>query len=193
MSNLWFNPEEWLRLFTALMFGAAIGFERELHDKPAGLKTIATVTLAGCLLMLVSVHMGSLLGNTQATVTLDRIDAGILTGIGFIGAGTILQSRHHVAGVTTAAVIWLMTGVGMALGAGFYSIALSGYIFGWIGLSLDPLGLWVMKRLKLKPKIAEGEAQEHHVEDQGMQLDGEEIRPQRIGGTHSSSQRRRDR
>src|SRR5688572_17299065 len=140
MNELPLNWEEYLRLAVALLLGATIGFERELHDKPAGLKTIAIVTLAGCLLSILSVKLALLAtGGVTHAVDISRLAAGVVTGIGFIGAGTIIQSRHQAKGVTTAAVIWLMSAVGMALGAGFYDLAGAAFILGWIGLSLDPL------------------------------------------------------
>jgi uncharacterized membrane protein YhiD involved in acid resistance len=159
--------EDYLRLALAMVLGASIGFERELHGKPAGLKTIALVSLAGCLLAIMSIRLGDIAGGGAEKVDIARLAAGVLTGIGFIGAGTILQSKHHVEGITTAAVIWLMSAVGMAIGAGFYSVALAAYIIGWVALSLDPLGAWIMHTFKLKARVARGEEHQHEMEHAG--------------------------
>jgi putative Mg2+ transporter-C (MgtC) family protein len=161
------NWEDYLRLTLALVMGASIGFERELHDKPAGLKTIAMVTLAGCLLSLISIRLGILAGHEPGSVDISRLAAGVVTGIGFIGAGTIIQSRKHVQGVTTASVIWLMSAVGMSLGAGFYGLALAAYVLGWVALSMDPLGAWLMRTLNLKQRVMRGEEREHAMEEGG--------------------------
>jgi putative Mg2+ transporter-C (MgtC) family protein len=198
MSELQLNWEEYLRLGAALLLGAIIGFERELHDKPAGLKTIAIVTLAGCLLSLLSIKLGALAtgGPTQA-VDISRLAAGVVTGIGFIGAGTIIQSRHHTTGVTTAAVIWLMSAVGMALGAGFYDLAIAAFVLGWIGLSLDPLGARIMHSLNLKQRVIRSEARQHALEEGGpfglepmFEDESEEEQPPKLGGTRQSLQKR---
>jgi putative Mg2+ transporter-C (MgtC) family protein len=166
MSDWLLNWEDYLRLALAVLMGASIGFERELHDKPAGLKTIALVTLAGALLSLLSVRL-RMISADSGSVDISRLAAGVVTGIGFIGAGTIIQSRHHVQGVTTAAIIWLMSAVGMSLGAGFYGLALAAYAFGWIALSMDPLGAWLMHKLRLKQRVMRGEEREHAMEEGG--------------------------
>jgi putative Mg2+ transporter-C (MgtC) family protein len=132
MNDWLLNWEDYARLALALLLGASIGFERELHDKPAGLKTIALVTLAGCLLALMSVRLGIVASQGPGEVDIARIAAGVISGIGFIGAGTIIQSRHRVQGVTTASVIWLMSAVGICLGAGFYGVAIDDNNHAWV-------------------------------------------------------------
>jgi putative Mg2+ transporter-C (MgtC) family protein len=166
--NEWaLNWEHYLRLALALLMGASVGFERELHDKPAGLKTISIVTLAGCLLAILSIRLGEVATGGAVQVDLARLAAGVVTGIGFIGAGTIIQSRDHVQGVTTAALIWLMSAVGMTLGAGFYGLALVTFALGWVALSMDPLGAWIMGALNLKQRVMRGEEREHAMEEGG--------------------------
>ena len=167
MSDWLLNWEDYLRLALALLMGATMGFERELHDKPAGLKTIAVVTLAGCLLSLLSIRLGLVASNNAGSVDISRLAAGVVTGIGFIGAGTIIQSRHHVQGVTTASVIWLMSAIGMTMGAGFYGLAVVAYLLGWVALSMDPLGAWLMRTLNLKQRVMRGEEREHAIEEGG--------------------------
>ncbi len=114
---------EWeliLRLFLAVILGGLIGFERERHNRPAGFRTHILVCTGSALLMMVSAygfsaHVGS---NYQSDPA--RIAAAVVTGIGFIGAGTILQQRGGIRGLTTAATIWVVSGVGLAVGIGFY-------------------------------------------------------------------------
>jgi putative Mg2+ transporter-C (MgtC) family protein len=106
-----------LRLLVAALFGAAIGFEREMRGKPAGLRTNALITLGAALFTVVSVTIGGDDGST------DRVAAQIVTGIGFLGAGAIIQSGRSVHGMTTAATIWVNAAVGMAAGAGEFAIA----------------------------------------------------------------------
>jgi putative Mg2+ transporter-C (MgtC) family protein len=150
------------RIALALALGAAIGFERELHDKPAGLKTISIVTVSGALLMILSVRLAVISSGDDPTLAIDvsRLAAGVITGIGFLGAGTIIQRHNQVQGITTAAVIWIMAAIGMALGAEQYGLAATAYVATWLALSLDAPSLWLMRRLGLKRKIEAGELEE---------------------------------
>jgi len=102
------------RLLAASLAGAVIGFERELHDKPAGLRTNIMICLGAALFTLLSIRMAG----GSATHDPGRIAAQIVTGVGFLGAGAIIHLRGHVVGLTTAATIWLVASVGMAFGAG---------------------------------------------------------------------------
>jgi len=106
-----------LRLLLAAGLGAAIGIERELRRKPAGLRTNILIAVGAALFTTVSVQMAA----TSATP--DRIAAQIVTGIGFLGAGAILHAGNSVHGMTTAATIWVNAAVGMAAGAGEYAMA----------------------------------------------------------------------
>ncbi len=107
----------WLgRLGAAILAGAIIGVEREIHGKAAGLRTNILITFGACLFMLVSELVGTTL---SLTADPGRIAAQVVSGIGFIGAGAILISRHRVHGLTTAAVIWVSAGVGLVIGIGF--------------------------------------------------------------------------
>ncbi len=118
-------PTVALRLGAALVLGALLGLEREHREHAAGLKTLALVSLGAALMTVVSAYgFESLLG-VSPNVRLDptRIAAQIVTGIGFLGAGTILLRRQFVRGLTTAATIWLVAGVGMACGAGLLAEA----------------------------------------------------------------------
>ncbi|MFH1748784.1 MAG: MgtC/SapB family protein [Planctomycetota bacterium] len=105
-----------MRLLVAGVAGALIGVERELHDKPAGLRTNVMICLGAALFTVISIRVseGAKIGDPA------RIAAQIVTGVGFLGAGAIIQTRGHVIGLTTAATIWIVASVGMALGAGEY-------------------------------------------------------------------------
>jgi putative Mg2+ transporter-C (MgtC) family protein len=113
------NWEFILRLFLALLFGGAIGYERESEHKPAGLRTNLLVCLGSCLVVLFELFYHE--KNPGISDHL-RMAAQVLTGIGFLGAGTIIQTRSHVRGLTTAATIWVTATIGMAIGGGFYYI-----------------------------------------------------------------------
>lgn len=105
------------------MLGAIIGFERELHRQPAGFRTHSLVSLGAALFTIVSAY-----GFRDASVDPTRIAAQIVTGIGFIGAGTILQHRGSVRGLTTAASLWSVAAIGMAAGAGMLVMAAVGTV-----------------------------------------------------------------
>jgi putative Mg2+ transporter-C (MgtC) family protein len=106
-----------LRLLLAAGLGAAIGIERELRRKPAGLRTNILIAVGAALFTTLSVDLAGVGG------TPDRIAAQIVTGVGFLGAGAILYSGVTVQGMTTAATIWVNAAVGMAVGAGEYVMA----------------------------------------------------------------------
>ncbi len=106
-----------LRLVVAAVLGAAIGFQREKAKRPAGLRTNALISLGAALFTIIDIFG---FAGDQA-----RIAAGIVTGIGFLGAGAILHKEGGiVAGLTTAASIWTVAGVGLAVGAGQWVLAL---------------------------------------------------------------------
>ncbi len=105
------------RLFLAAAFGAAIGAEREFHQKPAGLRTNILIAVGSMLFTTLSILTSGDGGSP------DRISAQIVTGIGFLGAGAILRGRASVHGLTTAATIWVNAAIGMAVGAGQFVLA----------------------------------------------------------------------
>ena len=116
-----------LRLACALAAGGALGWERELQDKPAGLRTNMIVALGSALLVLVGMKLAdsaSASDDPRFAVDPTRIIQGIVGGIGFLGAGTIIQSRHSVHGLTTASTIWLSAAVGVASGMGYYALTI---------------------------------------------------------------------
>jgi len=107
------------KLALSVILGGAIGMEREVSGKPAGLRTNILICLGSTLLMDLSMNVGVLDGGPRVGDP-GRIAAQIVTGIGFLGAGTILQSRGAVIGLTTAATIWVVAAIGMIVGAGQY-------------------------------------------------------------------------
>jgi len=113
-----------LKLILAALLAGLIGFERERKDKPAGLRTHMLVSTACALITLVSVESF----NTINPDSVSRIIAGILTGIGFLGAGTIMRTQDHVEGLTTAASVWVVSVIGISVGLGYYLHALFGTI-----------------------------------------------------------------
>ena len=125
------NFEFMIRLVLALVLGFALGLERELTNKYAGLRTNILVCLGACVFTLLSIYGfptyagGDNVIVDQATGIRDtaRVAAQIVTGIGFIGAGTVLRNGPMVFGLTTAATLWIAASIGMACGAGMYGIA----------------------------------------------------------------------
>lgn len=111
-----------LRLVAALVAGALIGYERSYHGRPAGFRTHALVCTASSLLMLVTVYEAHWVRATADMVRLDptRMAQGIMTGIGFLGAGVIVKEGLSVRGLTTAASIWITAAIGILAGIGFY-------------------------------------------------------------------------
>lgn len=108
-----------IKLLVAVFCGGAIGFERELSHKPAGLRTNVLVCVGATLFMVVSRHIGGGAPYTDPA----RLVAQVVTAIGFIGAGVILQSRGSISGLTTAATILLVGAVGVTIGEGMFTVA----------------------------------------------------------------------
>lgn len=131
------------RLAVGLLLGAAIGLERELHRQPAGFRTHSLVALGAALFTVVS---GFAFTGPGADPT--RIAAQIVTGIGFIGAGTIIQHRGSVRGLTTAASLWSVAAVGTAAGAGLHLVAVGAtLLILFVLAALDRLESALMRRL----------------------------------------------
>lgn len=121
---------EVIKLVFAALVGGIIGFERETHGQAAGLRTNVLVCTGGCLLMMLSLHIGHIyrdLPMADSVIRLDpaRIASYAIASMGFLGAGAIISGKGTVKGLTTAAGIWLVTGIGMAIGAGFVLPALT--------------------------------------------------------------------
>jgi putative Mg2+ transporter-C (MgtC) family protein len=120
-----------LRLVAALFCGAVIGLNREFHRKPAGFRTFALVSLGAAIVVIVMEERGG-------PDAISRVIQGILTGIGFLGAGVIFRREvpNKVSGLTTAAAIWLTAGLGVAAGLGQYPVVLAGTVIALLMLLL---------------------------------------------------------
>lgn len=111
------------RLILTVILSGLIGLEREIHGREAGLRTHILVGIGASLIMLTSIYIASQYGVGNPADP-GRVAAGVVTGIGFIGAGTIIRSRASIKGLTTAASLWATAGIGLAIGSGFYLGAL---------------------------------------------------------------------
>jgi len=111
------------RLFLALFLSGLIGLERQVQKRHAGLRTHILLGLGSCLIMLTSLYVFDIYRNI-ASIDPARIAAGVITGIGFLGAGTIIRDNEGVRGLTTAASLWVVSGIGLAVGCGFTSAAI---------------------------------------------------------------------
>jgi len=136
-----------VRVVGALVIGAAIGFERTFHGRPAGFRTHALVCVASALLMLVTVYQSHWM--TETPIDAIRIDPtrmaqGIMTGIGFLGAGVIFKEGLTVRGLTTAASIWITAAIGILVGVGFYFAAVLGAV---ATLAVLAMFRWIERRL----------------------------------------------
>lgn len=112
-----------VRIFLAAFLGAIIGIEREIKNRAAGFRTHIIVSVGACLIMLIGIEgIGEISNNIGRDTA--RMAAQVVSGIGFLGAGTILQTKDGVSGLTTAATLWLSAAIGLAVGIGFYEGAL---------------------------------------------------------------------
>ena len=107
--------ETLFRLGLAIALGALIGFERELKHRPAGLRTHMLVSLGATIFTVISISFD---------IEPARVAAGIVAGIGFLGAGSIIAQKGHVRGITSAATLWVVAGIGLSVGVGEYLIAI---------------------------------------------------------------------
>jgi putative Mg2+ transporter-C (MgtC) family protein len=129
--------EALLRLAVAAGLGAAVGIERELREREAGIRTHLLVSLGSCLFTIVGAYGFADFGSK---VDPTRVAAQIVTGIGFLGAGTIIREGISVRGLTTAGSLWIVAAIGMASGAGYYWPAVA-------GTALTVLALWPLRAL----------------------------------------------
>ncbi len=132
INTYYLSPDDWLnitlRLCLALLFGAAIGLERELRRKPAGLRTHMLVSMGSALFVLVPLQAAAISPNYDP---LSRVIQGVASGIGFVGAGEILREsspeasqRTKIRGLTSAAAIWVSAALGIAAGCGLWQLGL---------------------------------------------------------------------
>jgi putative Mg2+ transporter-C (MgtC) family protein len=139
------------RLILAAIFSGLLGLEREFKHKPAGLRTNILVGLGSTLIMLVS---------QQFTADPTRIAAGVITGIGFLCAGLVIQSRGEVHGITTATTIWLVAAIGLAIGSGYYFAA-----FVTLVIALTVLYLFGSEKIRKIANLEYSEMDHDHNQD----------------------------
>ena len=135
-----------LRLLCASALGAAIGVEREMHRRPAGVRTSMFVCMATALFTILSIQISRMYGDSSPT----RIASNIVQGIGFLGAGAILKDNAGLVGMTTAATIFAEAAIGMAAGAGLYAVAGSATAIVLFGLFVLA---WCTERFNLKSRL----------------------------------------
>jgi len=114
-----------IRLLIALLVGGVVGLEREFAGKPAGLRTNILMCVGSSLIMIISLEVAS---HASSIADPGRIAAQVVTGVGFLCAGTIMRSRFSVSGLTTAATIWVLSALGLAIGAGYILLAVAGAV-----------------------------------------------------------------
>ena len=145
-------PDDLLSIILATVLGACIGMEREVSGKAAGLRTNLLICLGAAVFTIISRDMGR-----GGEGSLTRIAAQVVTGVGFLGAGAIIQDRGGVHGLTTAATIWLVASIGMACGGRFYQLAIVATLIALLvliglGKVAKPLDRYVQKQ-KDKQKL----------------------------------------
>jgi putative Mg2+ transporter-C (MgtC) family protein len=142
MSSLGFD-DVLLRLGAAVLVGALIGLDREIRNKPAGMRTIALVALGSAVFVMAA------LDNSIPTESTSRAIQGIVTGVGFLGAGTIIRGRteEDVKGLTTAASIWLASAVGIACGLAFWPLVVVSCGLGVLILVIEPIDRWLKTKV----------------------------------------------
>lgn len=141
------------RLILSAIIGGLIGMEREISNRPAGLRTHILVTLGSTLIMLVSIDGFYILGEGILSGDPSRLAAQVVSGIGFLGAGTIMRTGNNIMGLTTAASLWVSAGIGLAIGSGYYLGAIVTAIV--VLLTLMSLGVLEKKSLRKKYKQIE--------------------------------------
>lgn len=136
------------RLSLAALLGGIVGVEREFTGHPAGLRTNILIATSSCLFTLLSIHAFPLTGASQDTA---RVAAQIVTGVGFLGAGAVIQTKRAVHGLTTAATIWMVAALGMAVATEYWTIAIIMTVLttGML-LLLGPLSAWLAAKSEVR-------------------------------------------
>ncbi len=147
--------EQMLKIGLSAVLCGAIGVERLISDKPTGLRTCMLIGTSACMFTILSVE--GFAGYAQgAVVDPSRIAAQIVVGVGFLGGGSLLHVKNHVVGLTTAATIWSVSAVGMAVGAGQYSLSITMTVLTvFILLILAPMSAYIEKHWRLKANRSE--------------------------------------
>jgi len=168
-----------IRLLLAVLAGGLIGLERSIHGRPAGFRTHTLVCTASSLLMLLAIFQWQLIaGAPMETVRVDptRMAQGIMTGIGFLGAGVIIKERMKIRGLTTAASLWLTAAIGVVIGMGLYFAAFLATLlalgvlifFRWIEAAIPALQTAQLSVRFLSHENMPEEELRHMINDHGM-------------------------
>ena len=181
-----------VRILVGTLLGGAIGYERDLHGRPAGLRTHAIVALASATFMVVStrfVYFQHYAKDDLVAIDPSRIAASVVSGIGFLGAGAILREGITIRGLTTAASLWLVAAIGMASGGGMYVESLFATVLGLVTLTLlrrfEDRGVKITRRrlsLAIDPAQASIPAIVDRLAKLGATLNQEEYERQAVGG-----------
>jgi putative Mg2+ transporter-C (MgtC) family protein len=140
------NSQIILRLIVGAVLGGLIGFERQRHNKNvAGFRTHILVCVGSTLIMLTSIYVFEVYARFNAPVDPSRIAASVITGIGFLGAGTIIRSNASVTGLTTAASLWTVSGIGLAVGCGFHVASITASV-------IVLTALYLLRKLPIEDK-----------------------------------------
>lgn len=141
-----------IRLLIAALLGGLIGWERERNNHPAGLRTHMLVCIGATLIMLLSIYgFPQFMNQSQVRFDPGRIAAQVVSGIGFLGAGTILRQGFTVSGLTTAASLWVVAAIGLSAGAGFYYPAVLTTALALVSLELlNRLEGWLFRKKRVK-------------------------------------------
>jgi len=138
-------PEIIIRLCLAMLIGGVIGFERQYKNRPAGMRTHILVCMGATIIALIQVEIAATalqdaINHPEFTGVIRsdqaRLIAQVVSGIGFLGAGTIIVTKQSVTGLTTAASLWAVAGLGIAIGMGYYAIAITSFVGVFIALTL---------------------------------------------------------
>jgi putative Mg2+ transporter-C (MgtC) family protein len=186
-----------VRIVVGTVLGGAIGYERDLHGRPAGLRTHAIVALASATFMVVStrfVYFQHYRSDDLVTIDPSRIAASVVSGIGFLGAGAILRDGITIRGLTTAAGLWLVAAIGMASGGGMYVESVFATVLGLAALTLlrrfEDRGVKITRRrlsLTIDPSRASIPAIVDRLAKLGATLRQEEYERQAEGGQTSAT------
>ncbi|UQZ36358.1 methyltransferase [Paenibacillus sp. PK3_47] len=158
--NIDLHTESIVKLLVAMLFGLFIGIDRQLKQKPLGIRTSMVISIASCLVTLVSIHAYDKFGGAEhPTMDPMRLAAQIVSGIGFLGAGVILRrGGDAISGLTSAALIWTASGIGIAVGAGFYleaayAVVLLMFAVNAVPLLIKAVGPEVLNKHEISVKI----------------------------------------
>jgi len=143
------------QLTLASVLGGIVGVERELNGHPAGLRTNIMIASSACLFTILSIKAFPLTGNAQDT---GRVAAQIVTGVGFLGAGAVIQTKRAVHGLTTAATIWMVAAVGMASATSLYSLGIVTTLMTTLILTLlRPFSAWLAAKAEVRQQHYEAD------------------------------------